>query len=112
MDIQQAIADYIMFHEVENSSAYTIMNHRKQLGYFSTWLQERGVTDTDDIQLSHLRGWMSYLQKSPARYGKKRSDSTVYSYGMCMLAFLHWLEREEVITKPITTRFHLPHVEQ
>jgi hypothetical protein len=32
MDIQQAIEDYITYHEVENSSAYTIVNHRKQLG--------------------------------------------------------------------------------
>jgi site-specific recombinase XerD len=95
MDIQQAIEDYITYHEVENSSAYTIVNHRKQLGYFSEWLaSSHGVTDTDQIQLAHLRGWMSYLQKSPARYGKKRSDATVYRYGMSMLTFLHWLERE------------------
>jgi len=113
MDIQQAIKDYITFHEVENSSAYTLVNHRKQLGYFSKWLASaHGITDTDDIQLAHLRGWMSYLQKSPARRGQKRSDSTVYRYGMSMLAFLHWLEREEVIAKPITTRFRLPSVEQ
>ncbi len=113
MDIQQAIDDYITYHEVENSSPYTIVNHRKQLGYFSEWLSTaHGVTDTDEIQLAHLRGWMSYLQKSPARRGQKRSDATVYRYGMSMLAFLHWLEREEVIAKPITTRFRLPHVEQ
>lgn len=113
MDIQQAINDYITFHEVENSSAYTIVNHRKQLGYFREWLSSaHNVTDTDDIQLAHLRGWMSYLQKSPARRGQKRSDSTVYRYGMSMLAFLHWLEREEVIVKPVTTRFRLPRVEQ
>jgi len=112
MDIQQAIKDYITFHEVENSSAYTIINHRKQLGYFSAWLQENGITDTDAIRLAHLRGWMSYLQKTPARHGGKHSDATVYRYGMSMLAFLHWLEREEVIATPITTRFRLPHVEQ
>jgi len=113
MDIRTAIQDYITFHEVENSSAFTIVNHRKQLGYFREWLASaHDVADTDDIQLAHLRGWMSYLQKSPGRRGQKRSDSTVYRYGMSMLAFLHWLEQEEVIVKPITTRFRLPHVEQ
>ena len=113
MDIQQAIQDYLTFHEIENSSAYTIVNHRKQLGYFSAWLQSaHGITDTDDIQLAHLRGWMGYLQKTPARYGGKHSDATVNRYGMSMLAFLHWLEREEILPKPITTRFRLPRVEQ
>ena len=62
MDIQQAIKDYITFHEVENSSAYTLVNHRKQLGYFSEWLASaHGITNTDNIQLAHLRGWMSDL---------------------------------------------------
>src|SRR5690242_4721685 len=112
MDIQQAIKDYITFHEVENCSAHTLTNNRRQLKYFSSWLQENGITDTDDIQLTHLRGWISYLQKTPARHGGKLGDATIYTYGMTMLAFLHWLEREEVIVKPITTRFRLPHVEQ
>src|SRR5437588_12553622 len=44
-----------------------------------------GITDTDAIQLSHLRGWMSYLQKTPARHGGKHSDATVNRYGMSML---------------------------
>jgi site-specific recombinase XerD len=113
MDIQQAIQDYITFHEVENSSAFTITNHRKQLRYFREWLEStHGITDTDDIQLAHLRGWMSYLQKTPTTHGGKRSDATVNRYGMSMLAFLHWLEHEEIILKPITTRFKLPRVEQ
>jgi len=36
----------------------------------------------------------------------------VFRYGTSLLAFVHWLECEEVITKPITTKFRLPHVEQ
>jgi Phage integrase, N-terminal SAM-like domain len=72
MDIQQAIQDYLTFHEIENSSAYTIENHRKQLGYFSAWLQSAyGITDTDGIQLAHLRGWMGHLQKTPANHGRR-----------------------------------------
>jgi site-specific recombinase XerD len=85
---------------------------RKSCGSIALDSTEYGITDTDALQLSHLRGWMSYLQKTPARHGSKHADATVYRYGMSMLAFLHWLEREEVIAKPITTRFRLPHVEQ
>jgi site-specific recombinase XerD len=113
MDIQMAIRDYITAHEIQNSSAHTIVNHRKQLGYFAAWLQSaHGIIDTDELQLTHLRGWISHLQKTPGRGGLKRSDATVNRYGMSMLAFLHWLEQEEVIQKPVTTRFRLPNVER
>src|SRR5258708_5563699 len=113
MNMQAAIDDYIVAHEIQNSSAYTIVNHRKHLGYFASWLlATHRITDTDELQLTHLRGWINYLQKSSGQRGKKRSDATVYRYGMSMLAFLHWLEHEEIIQKPITTRFKLPHVEQ
>lgn len=113
MDIRTAIQDYITAHEIQNSSTFTVVNHRKHLRYFADWLwSTHGISDTDEIQLTHLRGWMSYLQKTPTRLGRKRGDATINRYGMSMLAFLHWLEKEEVIQKPITTRFKLPRVEQ
>ncbi len=65
MNMQAAIDDYIVAHEIQNSSAYTIVNHRKHLGYFASWLlATHRITDTDELQLTHLRGWISYLQKS------------------------------------------------
>ena len=74
---------------------------------------EHGITDTDDLRIIHLRGWISHLQKMPSqRGGGKLGDETIHGYGQTMLAFCHWLEREEVIAKPITTRFRLPRVEQ
>jgi site-specific recombinase XerD len=113
LDIRTAIQDYITAHEIQNSSAFTLVNYRKHLRYFADWLwSAHGISDTDNIQLTHLRGWMSYLQKTPTRLGRKRGDATINRYGMSMLAFLHWLEKEEVIQKPITTRFKLPRVEQ
>ena len=66
----------------------------------------------EDLQLVHLRGWIDYLQKTPTYRGKKLSDESIRSYGQSLLAFCHWLEREELIEKPITTRFRLPRVEE
>lgn len=66
----------------------------------------------EGLQLAHLRGWISYLQKTPTYRGEKLSDESVHSYGQSLLAFCHWLEREELLEKPITTRFRLPRVEE
>lgn len=113
MNIQVAIQDFITVHEIDNGSPYTVRNCRAHLGRFAAWLQkEYGISDTDDLRIIHLRGWIAHLQKTPSqRGGGKLGDETIHGYGQTMLAFCHWLEREEVIEKPITTRFKLPRVE-
>ncbi len=110
MDIQDAIHDFIMVHEIDNGSKYTIRDYRKVAGRFAAWLKaEHGITDTDDIALAHLRGWVSFLQKSPLKSdGSLLDDSTVYNYSLVTQVFCHWLEDEGVIDPPITTRFKLP----
>ncbi len=55
---------------------------------------------------------MAYLKKTPTYRNKPLSDESIHSYGQSLLAFCHWLEREEKIEKPITTRFKLPRVEK
>ena len=87
MDIKQAVADYVTAHAIENFSPETLANTRRNLRYFVDWLvSAHSISDTDDLQLAHLRRWISYLQKTPARHGGKRSDSSVHTYGMSMLA--------------------------
>jgi site-specific recombinase XerD len=113
MDIQRAIRDYITFHEIDNASRHTVRNYRKDLELFADWLQSAcGIVDTDDLQLTHLRGWMNYLQKAPSKSGRELSDTTIRQYGVHMQTFCQWLEHEGIIEKPITTRFKLPKVEQ
>lgn len=70
------------------------------------------MTDVESLRLEHLRGWMAYLKKTPTYWGKPLSDESIHSYGQSLLAFCRWLEREEKIEKPITTRFSLPRVEK
>ena len=112
MDIQQAIQDYITAHKVNNDSPDTLNNYRYVLPRFAAWLASLGVTDTDDLRLGHLREWVVYLQQQPSRHGGKLSDSTVQQYAKHILAFCHWLEQEEVIEKPISSRFKLPRSEK
>ncbi|HVB25847.1 MAG TPA: tyrosine-type recombinase/integrase [Ktedonobacteraceae bacterium] len=113
MNIQKALQDFITAHEVDNDSPHTIRNYRKDLELFLSWLQSaHKVVDTDDLQLVHLRGWVSYLQKNPSKHSEKLSDTTIRQYAVHLQVFCRWLEHEAIIEKPITTRFKLPKVEQ
>ncbi|HLI05354.1 MAG TPA: tyrosine-type recombinase/integrase [Ktedonobacteraceae bacterium] len=113
MEIQKAIQEFLELHELDNCSPKTIRTYEQRLRYFFTWLQSaHGVTEVEGLKLEHLRGWMAYLKKTPTYRGKPLSDESIYSYGQSLVAFCHWLEREELIEKPITPRFKLPRVEK
>lgn len=113
LTLQGAVEDFITDRELNNHSEKTIRTYRQRLRYFTTWLESaHGVVLVEDLQLVHLRGWISYLQKTPTYRGKKLSDDSIHSYGQSLLAFCHWLEREELLEKPVTTRFKLPRVEE
>jgi len=113
LTLQKAIEDFITDRELNNHSAKTIRTYEQRLRYFTSWLESaHSVVLVGDLQLVHLRGWISYLQKTPTYRGKKLADDSIHSYGQSLMAFCHWLEREELIEKPITTRFRLPRVEE
>lgn len=113
LTLEMAVEDFISDRELNNHTAKTIRTYRQRLRYFLTWLHTaHQIVYVDELQLMYLRGWISYLQKTPTYRDKKLSDESIHSYGQSLLAFCHWLEREELLSKPITTRFRLPRVEE
>jgi len=49
---------------------------------------------------------IAHLKKTTSERTKKPlSDRSVHSYGKALLVFCHWIEQEEMIEKPISTRF-------
>src|ERR1700693_1365507 len=71
MKLERALKDFLEFHEIDNQSQYTVRNYRRYVGPFVEWLSiEHGVVDTSGLQVTHLRGWMSHLQKTPNKRGK------------------------------------------
>src|SRR5947207_1320312 len=114
MKIELAIRDYLTEHEISNCSPDTIRHQRRVLNCFASWLaQECEVTDTDLLQITHLRGWVAHLQKVPNKNDTSTGlrPGTVSQYAIVMLSFCHWLEREDIIEKPFTHRFKLPKAE-
>ncbi len=113
MLLTKALKDFIEYHEIDNQSRYTLRNYHRYVGPFVEWLaSEHGITDTNGLDVMHLRGWMSYLQKTPNKRGKLYGDSTVHLWGVSILAFCHWLEQEGIISESVTSRFKLPRTEE
>jgi site-specific recombinase XerD len=113
MEIKKAMEEFLELHELDNCTPKTLRTYEQRLRYFSTWLYAaHGVTEVEGLKLEHLRGWMAYLKKMPTYRNKPLSDDSIYSYGQSLLVFCRWLEREEKIEKPITSRFKLPHKEK
>lgn len=113
MSITEAIKQFLEILELDNCTVKTLKTYEQRLRYFRTWLESaHGLENVEDLKLEHLRGWMGYLKKTPTYRNKPLSDESIKSYGQSMLAFCHWLEREEYIEKPITTRFKLPRTEK
>lgn len=110
--IHKAIQDFLNFHEMNKDSEGTVRNYEVLLGRFAIWLSSVGVTYVDELSLSHLRAWVTHLQKTSTQRKDELSDSTVRQYASYTHLFCHWLEAEEMLDKPITARFTLPRVEK
>jgi site-specific recombinase XerD len=113
MSIEEAIQGFLEVRRLDNCSPKTLSTYSQRLRYLSTWLRDKkGVTGVEQMKIEHLRGWMGYLKETLTYRGNPMSDESIHSYGQSMLAFCHWLEQEEMLEKPITTRFKLPRKEE
>src|ERR1700674_938646 len=111
--IETAIRDFIVAHKVDNCTPRTLNYYDLTLHRFSRWVESaHNITHVDDLELVYLREWIGHLQESPSRRGGKHSDEYIRSCGRALLSFCRWMEEEEVIEKPISTRFKLPRAEQ
>ena len=113
MKVQEAIKDFLEVRELDNCTPKTLKTYEQRLRYFSTWLEKaHNIVDIEPLQVEHLRGWLAYLKKTPTYRGKSLSDESIHSYGQSLIAFCHWLEEEDMLEKPITSRFKLPRMEK
>lgn len=112
--IRTAIRNHLEALEVDNASKYTLKQRLEHLNWFAEWVRTtNGIKYADELRVIHLRGWIAHLQKRPSQHGGGLlSDASIQSYGRSLAAFCHWLEKEEVIGKPITTHFRLPRMEK
>jgi integrase/recombinase XerD len=109
--IGQAIADYLLDHEVGNHSDKTLQWHRTALGLLQSFLEEeRGISLVGEVDAPDINAWFAYMRKIPTSRGKVRSERTIQTYARSARAFFHWLVRREILERNPFDRVVFPKV--
>ncbi len=118
MKIQAAIQGFLMDWELRNHSPNTLRTYRSQLQVVGRWLEEQGVTDVEDVTISHLRAFLIYTQQRPASSinprrpaeldGRRLTTATMQGYVKAMKVLFGWLAEEEVIARSPAARLQKP----
>jgi site-specific recombinase XerD len=122
MDLQRAINDYIVWHEVNRHSPKTITWYRWNLGAFERWLRANNrSTLLADLSVTDAR---AFLQSETQREIKcpdhptgiarpgKLSDRTLHCYARAIRALFRWLVEEEYLDKNPMQKLKPPKLEQ
>jgi len=122
MHIQQAIDEYVIWHEVSGHSAKTIAWYRWTLSTLDRWLSAHGrSTRITDITLADVRAFLhAETHRATLCPGHvtgveragKLSDRTLHCYVRAIRAFFNWLVVEEYLTKSPVTLLKPPKLEQ
>jgi integrase/recombinase XerD len=88
-------------------------------GWLVPWLEKKGVTELEDVTLSLLRQFLSFLLQSGTSdrceveaksYSDKLASSTVAMYISYLKAFFSWCYQEEYVEKDPAARLKKPKV--
>jgi integrase/recombinase XerD len=122
MHIQQAIDEYVIWHEVSGHSAKTIAWYRWTLSTLDRWLSAHGrSTRITDITLADVRAFLhAETHRATLCPGHvtgveragKLSDRTLHCYVRAIRAFFNWLVLEEYLPKSPVTLLKPPKLEQ
>lgn len=111
--IEQYMADCSNRGDAEGSQAI----RRRLFGWLVRWLEQKGVTELEDVTLPLLRLFQSYLMESDSRdrcevtvHSGKIALSTVRKYIIYLKAFFNWCYREELVPSNPAARLQKPKV--
>jgi len=100
LQLSLLIEGFALSCATEGKAAKTIEWYTCYLVKFRQFLESRGMpTDVGQIDRSHLRAFVRYLQteaKAP-RSGRPLSPATLQGYVRTLKAFFSWLLREEYL---------------
>ena len=95
----------------------TQVTRRRLFGWLMRWLEQKGVTELEDVTLPLLRQFLSFLLQSSAsersgvsKYSDKLSVGTVATHVSHLKAFFNWCYQEELIEKDPAARLQKPKV--
>ncbi len=89
---------FLLARESEGVSPKTIAWHRVAIRLFVDWIGgEDPSVGPAQLTSHHLRKYIVYLQQRPGKHGERLRPASVTSYVQSLLAFVRWLNNEELI---------------
>lgn len=99
--------------QVRNFAASTIKLRREYLGRFLTWLDERGITEIDEVTRAVLLSYQRYLfHFRSRRTGSALKFSTQLSRLVAVRAWFRFLLREQLVASNPASDMDFPKEEQ
>lgn len=119
MKISDAIDGFLLDRQ-PLCSEQTMRWYKQKLGLWRRKMKDRGVTEIDQITVTHLRTFIVEIQqtvideenpyKPTDEEGKTLAESTVHGYAQVIKTFCRWLYLEELLEKDPSARLSLPKV--
>lgn len=107
----RAIADYLDDLAVRNYSPTTIEGRTKYLGYFTTWAEERGITQPTEVSRPVLQRYQRHLFHRRKSDGNPLTFQTQLAALIAIRGLFGWLVRESRILYNPASDLDLPRIE-
>jgi site-specific recombinase XerD len=120
MQIVDAIEGFLIDLRARKRSHNTLRHYEHKLRIWSKWMEQQGVGDIEHIAITHLRGFMLELERTPVTRhhpGRREqagdpmvTDITMHGYAQALKTFCSWLVAEELLDKDPAIRLAKPTV--
>jgi len=95
---------FMIAQQAAKHSSATLEFYRKRLPRFLSFLEERGVTDPEQITATHCRAFIVTLQDAGL------SDNYIHQHAQIVKTFCRFLEAEELASQNAFARVKMPKV--
>ncbi|MEY4386724.1 MAG: site-specific tyrosine recombinase XerD [Verrucomicrobiota bacterium] len=112
--MQALVEDFLVYLRHERGQAeHTQRTYAALLGKFTTWAESQGLTDWQQVELSHLMRFLEHererpLADEPKESTKRLSSESVYLEIAALRAFYRFAENEKHIPLNIAENLALP----
>ena len=90
MDIDYAIADFLLYLETNGRANKTVVSYASDLKLYSSFLIKEGINDVKDIKTEHLRKFIDLRSELDSTSSLNRRKVTVSSFHH-FLNFIHYV---------------------
>jgi integrase/recombinase XerD len=97
--------------EVRNYSPNTLRGRRKELRYFLTWADERGITRPEDVTVAVLERYQRFMFYAENEKGERLSFRAQQTRITSLRVFFRWLVRQRVVEMSPAELLELPRPE-